>query len=322
MNRIWITWEMQRRSIELAKKLNCTLYIIEEDGSFRYPKVIWRTIQILIKTRPEIVFVQNPSMILAAFACLYKILTGTPVVVDRHTTFLLDRVYPWTFRLIIFKLFHLFTIKWADLTIVTNEFLANIVSGMNGKPYILPDPLPNISMFNKCTLRGKMNILMISSFGVDEPISEVTKAMGSFNEEVFLYVTGNDKKIDNKTKESAPPNVIFTGFLDDKDFVNMLFSVDAIMVLTTAESCMLCGCYEAVAAKKPLITSDKEELKKYFSGAVFVDNTALGIKHGIIEVKDNLDTHKKEIIALQNKLVDQWENQRLELERQLSNLIK
>lgn len=68
--RIWISWEKQRRSIELSKRLGCKLYIIEKSGLFRYPYSIFKTILILIKERPDLFFVQNPSMFLATLACI------------------------------------------------------------------------------------------------------------------------------------------------------------------------------------------------------------------------------------------------------------
>ena len=67
--RIWISWETQRRSIELAKKINCELYIIEAKGVMRYPISIFKTLLIIFKTKSDVLFVQNPTMILATVAC-------------------------------------------------------------------------------------------------------------------------------------------------------------------------------------------------------------------------------------------------------------
>jgi len=259
-------------------------------------------------------------MILAILACLYNKITGTPVVVDRHTTFLLDREYPNDFQMIIYKLLHRLTIRWANMTIVTNDFLANIVSELHGKPFVLPDPLPEISYTGGNKLKGNVNIFMISSFGIDEPISEVLHAMKEFKDDVVLYISGNNKKLDRKIKESAPENIVFTGFLNDQDFINMLFSAEVIMVLTTAEACMLCGCYEAVAAEKPLITSNKQALKDYFTGAVFVENDQIGISNGIKLVLSDLNKYKDNILTLKDKLQNKWMYQFKVLENEIKYL--
>ena len=98
---------------------------------------------------------------------------------------------------------------------------------------------------------------------LNEPIEEVLTAMLSLQEQnVFLYVSGNYKKLSKSVRNRAPSNFIFTEYyLPDEALVSLLYSVDMAMALTTAYFCVLCGCYEAVAAEKPLITSNKNVLR-------------------------------------------------------------
>lgn len=318
--RVWLTWEHQRRSIELAKRLGCELFIIEYNGLLRYPKSIFSTITILRNNRPDILFVQNPSMILAMVACIYKLFRKIPVIVDRHTTFLLNEKGRNIFYIFVFKLLNRFTIQFADLTIVTNDFLASLVRKSKGKPFVLPDRLPEFNSTKSIRLKGKYNVLLISSFNKDEPIKDVIHSMNLVSKDTYLYVTGNYKRLDKSLYNLAPPNMIFCGFLEDQEFINMLFSVDIVMVLTTADYCMLCGCYEAVSASKPLITSDKQVLKDYFKGALFVDNTSEDILNGINQIISNIDIHKQRISALKQDLKIQWEESYNNLEGQLSVL--
>jgi glycosyltransferase involved in cell wall biosynthesis len=319
--RAWITWETQRRSIELAKKFGCELFIIEHKGFMRYPKSIFNTLLILMKTKPDVLFVQNPSMILASFVSMLKFYFKYFLVVDRHTTFLLDKDYkniPWV---LFFQFLSRLTIRFADITIVTNSHLAELVHRFKGHPFILPDILPTLKGTGRVKLKGKYNILMVTSFAIDEPVQEVLMALKDFNEdEVYLYVTGNYKKLDEGILSTAPPNVIFTGFLGEQDYINMLFSSDAIMVLTTASACMLCGCYEAVSAERPLITSDKDVLREYFTEAVFVDNTASGISAGIRKILYNIGEYNEKIESLKRRLTVQWEDQYEQLEKKLLNI--
>ena len=319
--RIWIAWERQRRSIELAKKLGCDLFIIEYEGITRYPRSIFKTISILKYTKPDILFVQNPSMILATFACICKLILKYPVVVDRHTTFRLNKKDTITPYNIIHKLLHRFTIRYADLTIVTNKSLANLIDQLRGKPFVLPDSIPALEKTKIIKLKGKHNILLISSFADDEPIEEVIEAVKYLNmKDIYLYITGNHKKFNNPILHSTPSNVIFTGFLEEQKFVNMLFSVDTVMVLTTADCCILCGCYEAVSASKPLITSSKEVLMEYFKGVCFVDNTIKGISAGISEVLEHLDYYRDNTYILKTRLIIQWNEWFDNLEKQLYTL--
>ena len=114
--RIWISWETQRRSIELAKKFVCKLYIIKKEGLLRYPYSIFKTLFILVKARPDLFFVQNPSMFLATLACIYGFVTKTYIIVDRHTTLRLLKSNSSSVKLWLFKKMHYFTLKYAHLT--------------------------------------------------------------------------------------------------------------------------------------------------------------------------------------------------------------
>jgi glycosyltransferase involved in cell wall biosynthesis len=320
--KIWITWENQRRSIELAKYFGCDLYIFEYKGLTKYLKSIVKTITTIQRTKPDIIFVQNPSMILATLACLIKIITGIPLVVDRHTTFLLSRKYRNTPPIIIFKLLHRFTIRYASLTIVTNQYLADIVTSLGGQAFVLPDKLPDISCNKTRQLKGKVNILLVSSFGIDEPIKESIEGMRLLGEDSVLYITGNYKKLDPVIVNSVPGNVIFTGFVPVEEYEDLLCSADIIMALTTAEYCMLCGCYEALAVEKPLITSDKKVLREYFSDAQFTDNTSAGIANAIKVTSANLTNEKEKITRLSKNLKKNWEQRYLKLEKEVESILQ
>jgi glycosyltransferase involved in cell wall biosynthesis len=320
--RVWISWEKQRRSIELAHHFGCDLFIFEYAGTLRYPKSIWHTLLVLRREKPKLFFVQNPSMILATFACLYGKITSTFIIIDRHTTFLLTRKPRNTPQIFIFKLLHRLTLRFADLTIVTNDFLADIVRSFRGRPFVLPDKLPLLEVAEKTPLKGEKNILLISSFGADEPIEEVLAAMSLLQTgNVFLYISGNDNKLNKTIRDKAPHNVIFTGFLSDEKFVSLLFSVDIVIALTTSNYCMLCGCYEAVSACKPLITSKKKELQDYFVGAVFVDNIRDGICHGVRLVLSNIPQYRNQIVLLKKNLAISWAKQYFGIEEYLAQIV-
>jgi glycosyltransferase involved in cell wall biosynthesis len=191
----------------------------------------------------------------------------------------------------------------------------------DGRPFILPDKMPGLTSLKKINLKDKINIMLISSFGKDEPIKEVLDAMRHLEDKnICLYISGNHRKLNERIDNLAPKNVVLTGFLEEQDFINMLFSVDAVMVLTTIDHCMLCGCYEAVAATKPLITSDKNVLREYFKGAIFVDNTSKGISEGIRNMVRNIETYREKIKDLKEILTIQWKDKYNNLELLLNEL--
>lgn len=305
--RVWISWETQRRSIELAKKFGCKLFIFDRDDILRYPIAFVGTLLILVFKRPKLLFVQNPSMFLSALACIYGMLTRTFVIVDRHTTFRLNKPHSGSFSIWLFMRLHYFTLKWADLTIVTNDFLADLVRKAEGRAFVLPDSLPEIKPSKKIELAKSRNMLMISSFGLDEPIYEVIEAIaGLEDEDVCLYISGNYKKLDAKLPDKTPDNIKFTGFLPDQDFIDLLFSVDAAMALTKSDYCMLCGCYEAISAEKPLITSKKKVLTEYFSNAIFVDSAVDDLRRGIRYLFEKIDIQREKCIRMKSELETSW----------------
>ncbi|MFW8600790.1 glycosyltransferase [Desulfobacterota bacterium M19] len=323
--RIWIAWERQRRSVELAASLGCKLYILEHQGCLRYFKCLIATLHIVKQNRPAILFVQNPSMILACFAsCFLKYLFRIPIVVDRHTNFFLTRDHRITLREVIFHFLSYLSIRSADLTIVTNKELSHVVRVLGGVPFVLTDKIPNFNI-NKVT-KHKLNpkglsIFFITSFAKDEPFNEVFKASRRLAEQnIVFYVSGNFAKQGNDIINNTPNCVNLTGFLSDEDFASMLFSADIVMVLTTAEYTLLCGCYEAVAAQKPLITTSTEVLRKVFPGAVFVTNNADSIVEGILEISKSLNDYTNKTNRMKDQIKKNWNEAKIELDELLAKL--
>lgn len=320
-DRIWITWEKQRRSTELSKALGCELYIFDFNGILRYPKCVYYTLKLLFSTPCKTVFVQNPSMVLATTACFYGLLFNRTIIVDRHSNFRLNQQRKPTLDWVVFDILHKFTIKRADLTIVTNEYLADIVKKLKGKAFVFPDKLPALIPTRMVDLCEGFKIFLISSFGSDEPVFEAIMAAERLRENgVKIYISGKTEKLNETVKSNAPPNVIFTGFLCEEDFINYIYAVDAVMALTTNEFCMLCGCYEAVAAQKPLITSDKTVLREYFSGSVFVDNTIEGISYGIKDLMFYFDNYLHNAFTLKEKIDNIWPQRYTFLEERLRDI--
>jgi glycosyltransferase involved in cell wall biosynthesis len=320
--RVWISWEIQRRSIELSKVLGCSTYIFEYNGFLRYPKSFLKVFLILFNEKPQILFVQNPSMILAALACIIGKIVPISIVVDRHTTFLLSNPKMPFLKRWSFLAMHRFTIKNATLTIVTNEYLAEIVKDLNGTSFVLPDPLPAILPQNRPDTKGIWKFLIPSSYGNDEPIINLLEAAKELQkDDVTFYFTGNYKKYNGDLKNMISPNIVLTGFLSEKEYFDLLFAVDGVIVLTKSSYCMLCGCYEAVSAEKPLITSNQSVLMEYFSKAIFIDNSSAEIARAVKTIISDVDTYKNRIMSLKRQLTESWEEKRRNLEIKL-NLLK
>lgn len=325
--RIWITWENQRRSRELAAHFDCRFFVFQESGPLRYPRVIVRTIATLLRERPAILFVQNPSMVLAALAVAVGVFAPLKVVVDRHTTFLLNYQGPDTLPVRAFRLLSWLTLRYADLTLVTNEPLARLVREAGGRVLVLPDKVPLLQ--TEASSRYPVDtsvpsVMFVCSFASDEPIEEVISAARILagNTPFHLYVTGRPRPSFEQIMKQAPPQVRFTGFISDHEYVSMLQQVDVVMVLTTSDCTMLCGCYEAVAAAKPLVTSDKDVLRNYFVGALFTQPHAAAIADALSSAIAKRDELKEVIRELRPRLDRTWSEASLEVERSIQQLAR
>ncbi len=319
--RIWITWENQRRNRELSRALNAGFYELKEIDRIKNPVKkyalgILKTIRVLLMEQPSLVFCQNPSLILSAFLTTIRKFGRFKVVVDAHNAGL----FPMEGRSYLLGILSRYIQRNADLVLVTNQGLQEHVEKNGGRAFILPDKIPAIPMRPPRKLSGGFNLLFICSYGQDEPYEQVFEAARRLGMKVHVYVTGNHSK-KNIDPSSVPENVTLLGYVSENEYVEMLYSVDATIDLTTRENCLVCGAYEAVAVGKPQILSDTNALRGYFrKGAVYTAHTTQAIADSIIELVSEKDRLKKEAMELKPLLQDEWEKRRLDLERLLESL--
>ena len=306
MKGIWITWEIQRRNRGISSALGWPLYEITYSGS-RFQRYLYssvKTIQCIFKEKPQIVAAQNPSIVLAALVILLKyfLFLSFKVVIDAHNS----GIYPMEGKNHILMAVSRWLQRFTDLTIVTNEQLQSIVEANSGRAFVLPDRLtdeiPKVKLF---PVKGKVNIAFICTYSVDEPYQEVIQAAKILPSDVMIYITGKYKG--KVTESQVPENVKLLGFISEEDFWALLSSVDYIMDLTLREGCLVCGAYEGVALSKPLILSDTQTLRSYFSkGCVYVKPTAESIAAGIQIIIKDRTVFESDIKELKESLTTSW----------------
>ncbi len=306
---IWITWESQRRNREIAKRIGADLYEWDQIDRInnpirKYTYGLFKTVILLLKVKPNIVFCQNPSIILSLFVCISAKLFPFEAVVDAHNAGL----FPLEGRSKILMGISKLTQKLAFLTIVTNEALKVRVQKNGGTAFVLPDPIPEFAEIGKTySLGHSFNTLFICSFAEDEPYENVFEAADILNDSYHIYVTGNYKKKFDYPPARLAGNITLLGFVPETEFTRFLHSVDITIDLTNRENCLVCGAYESVAAEKPMIISDTKSLRDYFDkGAVYTDNSADSIAQSIKIAKDNYSRLKEEIRVLKTAKQAIW----------------
>jgi len=308
---LWITWENHRRSNELSKALGVQLFTLLYRGSY-LEKVLFlslKTAALLLRLRPRRVIAQNPSMVLSALLCFLKPFFGYKVIVDRHSNFKFETQDSPKLKYRVFHYLSRYTVRKADLTIVTNEFLKGIVQKWGGRGFVLQDKLPELPYgeAKPSQLIGRHNITYICSFSDDEPVDEVLEAARSLDKSIVMHVTGNPREYLSRVKDGIPENVVFTGFLPERDYQSLLGASDAIVALTRDEHLLLCGAYEAISLGKPLILSDTNCLRGYFTGGpLFTTNKSLDIAKALRHVVEEKVGIAGRIRLLRGRLMGRW----------------
>ena len=269
-NIIWITWNNHRRTQELSEAIGSELIVVSAPFDIKgvsHAFKFFLTIKIILQRRPSVLIVQNPSIILAFLGALMKSVVKYRLIVDRHTNFRIGKTIGFNPVNLIKVMLSNMSLKKADVTIVTNSFLEQVVRKKGGRGFVLPDKLPKLKRYSPQQLDGDENVVLICTYESDEPYEAVIESARSLPDSTVIYLTGNyTGKVD---KNVIPDNVRLTGFLSQKAYELLLESVDVIMDFTNLEWCLVCGGYEAAALDKPLITSNTVALRQLYGQAAF-----------------------------------------------------
>jgi glycosyltransferase involved in cell wall biosynthesis len=311
---IWITWERQRRNRSMAASVGATLHELEYRGNAiaRYCVLIYRTVRLVRAAKPDLIFFQNPSLVLAALMAGLKTLgvIRCKTVGDFHNA----GVHPPTATFLV-----PWIVRHCDLVLVSNSNLAPAIEAAGGRCLAMPDPLPNMEVAGRSvapagdslagrsvTLPAKFAVLFVCSWAPDEPIAAVLEAariLEGTDPDISIAITGRPKLAATGWVGELPRNVELPGFLSDHEFERRLASCSVILDLTTRADCMVCGAYEAVSVGVPMILSNNEPTVRYFrKGALYTDNSAQDIARLILEARDRHTQLRHEVVELKDEL--------------------
>jgi len=307
-NVIWLAWERHRRSLEISKYLRVKAILLEDKRKriIRHPILVMKTIRVIFQGKPKVLIVQNPSIVLSIIACLVlkSRLINLNLIVDAHN----EGLTPFNRKLLIFRRIYRWIQRTADLTIVSNEGLAESVKKNGGRPFVLPDKLPEPDRVEDVDLLGKFNYVVISTFAKDEPTLEIIEGAKELDRDDKLYITGNYNVVTEKFRNKCGDNVIFTGYLKEEEYWGYLKKAHCIIDLTLMDDCIVCGAYEALAVGTPMILSSSNILRKTFpKGAVFSKNDPESIRAALKEVKRLYGKLSREIELFREEYSKIWQ---------------
>lgn len=302
---IALAWFPHRRFESLTPPLKVPRHVLTTSARKPWRDLIlgWRTFQLLWRTRPDCVLVQNPSLVSTLWVYLLRPIFGYRLVQDAHGDAVIPYAHNWALvRAVTFQL-----LRRCEYTIVTNECLAQRVREHDGEPFVLCDNLPHVPDVLPADLGAGKHVLFISTYASDEPHAEVFAAARALGASVTVHVTGRIRPERLAQYPAPPENVRLTGFLSEEDYWRLLKSADVVLDLTTMADCLVCGGYEAIAAHRALVLTDNPPSRELFGpAALFTDNTASAIEKTLRDALDQQTALQEQARAHANHMQTCW----------------
>jgi glycosyltransferase involved in cell wall biosynthesis len=249
----------------------------------------------LCKSRPKVVYVQNPPVI-APLACLaYCKLFRAKLVIDSHTAaFLEDK---WTRFNRLFR----FVAKRAGLNTCHNYKNLEILRGWNLTPIMtlqffnpcfdeteLRKPLSNPRLESVVKLETPM-VLMVNRFASDDDYLTVIET-ARIAPEINFFIVGNSDDVTDMPKD-LPSNIYLTGYVAHAEFMKLMYCSQVVLAFTRRVDTVLWSIREILALRKPFVTVDSEVMRYYFSEvALFAKSDADEIRKQTIAAMNNRET--------------------------------
>lgn len=308
---LFVTWIEHRRTREICAALSMELVelVTRKRGLARYAELVPRTIANLRERKPRTLLVQSPSLVLALLCLMLRPALGHRLVVDAHN----EAVIPYKNKSRLIRWLTDLVNRRADLVIVTNRQLADHITKLGTRCVVLPDRMPQAPALppaGRPAAADVFDVAVIATYAADEPVEAIFEAAREAGDPFRFHVTGNPAKLDARVRALAPPNVRFTGFLEDTDFWSLLRDCDVVMDLTLADNCLVCGAYEALAVGTPLILSGNAASRELFAeSACHVDNTPRAIAAALRDVRERHQQLRANVLTVRERMTAQWQVQ-------------
>lgn len=311
---IWGPPSKGRRSLVLGTDLGLdeVAYLADDwrpglaRDPFKYPRLAWRTLRLLARRRPRVVFVQSPPTLAVWAVAAYAAASGARFVIDAHSDAFQRARWTrprWLNRVVA---------RRATATLVTDPHWASQITADGAVAVVVPDipgPAAEGVGSDRDALGDGFHLLVVNTWSSDEPLRDLLDAAADLPGATF-HVTGRrDARFEALGR--LPANVRFTDFLPDDRYARLMSSVDAVVCLTTRDHTMQRGACEALSMGRPIVTSDWGLLRSYFSrGTVHVDNIAAGIRDGIRRLMTHYAAYAAAIADLRNERIHEWHTRR------------
>lgn len=293
---VWLTWERQTRNISMARLLSADYceFQSKQNKLLRYLLLSYKTFAYLFKHKPDIIYYQNPSIVLGLCCVLYKKCCRQVQLVGDFHNIAFNQLPTFLYKI------NSFLCRSNNITLVSNQYLINSVEEMGGIGQIFPDPIPEAECSPHFHSHANF-ILLVCSWAEDEPVNSVIEAFEMtklHHSGTCLYITGRKKKgVLVKDDDYYENNGIkFTGFVGEVEYWNFLRDAQLVIDLTTRQDCLVCGAYESLAVRTPVIVSNNQASMEYFGDfAEFTDNSVKDLAEKIVLLLEHYPAYKEKV---------------------------
>jgi len=197
---------------------------------------------------------------------LWCALRRRQLLIDCHTGTLRSRKWGWADPL------HRWVMRRAAVTLLHTDEARALVAGWGAPALLFPDDLPEAAEAAARPTPPQETVVVAGSFDGNEPVAAVVET-ARLIPETKLLLTGDPELLPPGLQESAPPNVVFTGFLPYRVFLGELLASHVVAAFSTDPEIMNRAAFEAVGLGRPLVLSDFPGLRRRFgAAAVFAAN--------------------------------------------------
>lgn len=279
--RLFVVWHgYQRRAEVLASRLGARVVWLPNrwrSSAMRpvdYVRKMGDTFRALDRHRPRLLLLQSPP----PFGALAAMALDVPFVIDAHNASLQGY---WS-RVPLAEL----VARRAVAVVAHNQEASEIARERfpSATVTVLRDPLDETLSRSGPTERDPRRVLLVCSFGADEPV-ELVHASIAARTDIEFVITGKLDRLAPEWRDRlrALPNLTLPGFLPTPDYNRLMLTCGAAVVFTNRLATQPSGACEALAAGTPLVVS-KTTLTEALFGA-----WAHLVEHDVDQVSEALD---------------------------------
>jgi hypothetical protein len=262
------------------------------------------------------VLVQNPSLVLALLVSgPVRWLFRFRVIVDAHN----EAVMPFVNRQWAIVRAARFVLRHADLTIVSNDELGRLVRDAGGRPFTLPDPMPEVPAEALDAHPPRAGCSGCGHLGLcagraTERILGAAREVGEFplpRERQFSFRPGSVIRCLQMCAHGVPAR---DGLL--------AAAAELAPRARSHHANAVCGSYEALAAGRPmLLTADPAARQLFSSSALYTQNEPRAIAQALRQARADYEVMCASAPSRREEFTKSWAARRVDLQERIRSLV-